>query len=110
MKDIGFAKYTTTDNTTVHALTDTPGVGMALPATDPWANGQRPNVAVMRADVHDINWRDNGESPSASVGITLTAGQTLEYTGELNRFRFCAVTSGSTLSVAYYYGQPGGEL
>lgn len=43
----------------------------------------------IQAKTKDVNWRDDGTDPTTTVGHTIYAGQTLEYTG--NRDDFAAV-------------------
>ena len=98
---LGFAKYTSTD--TAFHLTDAPAAGVTLPATDPSAQGNRPQFALLQADAQNIRWRDDGTAPAAGTGMLLTAGDApFPYDGNLSAIQFIATTSGAILSVSYY--------
>jgi len=49
-----------------------------------------------------IRWRDDGVAPTASVGMPLAAGVTLQYDGDISRVRFIQQTAGAKLNISYY--------
>ena len=59
-------------------------------------------LAVMVGETQSIRWRDDGTNPTASVGMLLTAGTILEFTGNLAAFRAIEATSAAKLNVSYY--------
>lgn len=61
-----------------------------------------PTMAVIQAEAQAVRWRDDGVDPTASVGMVLAAGSSMNYDGNLNAIRFIQVTAGAILNVAYY--------
>lgn len=59
-------------------------------------------VAVFCARTQDVNYRDDGTDPTASVGITLKVGVPFVYDGNLNAIKFFEATASAKLDVAYY--------
>lgn len=59
-------------------------------------------LALIQAESKDVRWRDDGTSPTASVGMTITAGSMLEYNGVLENLKFIEVTASAKLNVSYY--------
>ena len=60
------------------------------------------NVALIQAEAQAVRWRDDGTAPTASVGMSLAADETLPYTGNLSAIRFIEQTAGAKLNVSYY--------
>jgi len=58
--------------------------------------------ATIQAATQAVSWRDDGTAPTASVGMQLAAGSTLQYSGNLAAIEFIQVTSGAILNVSYY--------
>lgn len=73
-----------------------------VPSKD--ANGLscRPSFALITSEGAAVRWRDDGELPTASVGMPLAAGVTLQYDGDISRIRFVQQTTGAKLNVSYY--------
>lgn len=61
-----------------------------------------PTMAVIQAEAQAVRWRDDGVDPTASVGMVLAAGASMNYDGNLNAIRFIQVTAGAILNVSYY--------
>lgn len=59
-------------------------------------------IAMIRADTQAVRWRDDGTSPTASVGVPLDADDTLTYEGDLGAIQFIEQTSSAVLDVTYY--------
>lgn len=59
-------------------------------------------VALIQAETSAIRWRDDGQAPTASVGMLLGAGSAFWYRGTFSAFRAIQVTSGGVLNVAYF--------
>lgn len=76
--------------------------GLNPPLTD--ANGLfcKPNFALITAESQAVRWRDDGKPPTASVGMPLAAGVTLQYDGDLSIVRFIQQGAGAKLNVSYY--------
>lgn len=50
-----------------------------------------------------VRWRDDGTSPTSSVGMLLAGGSQFEYAGDLNAIEFINRGGGSdTLNISYY--------
>lgn len=60
------------------------------------------NVAVIKAEVQAVRWRDDGTPPTAAVGFPLAVGEIYEYRGDLAKFRVIAQVAGGLLNVSYY--------
>lgn len=59
-------------------------------------------IALIQAETQDVRWRDDGTSPTASVGMIIGAGTTLPYTGDLNAIKFIEATASAKLNISYY--------
>lgn len=59
-------------------------------------------MALVAPDTQNVRWRDDGTNPTASVGMPLVVGTTLNYDGDLNRIRFIETTASAVLNVSYY--------
>ena len=72
------------------------------PTTD--ANGLlcKPSFALITCEAAPVRWRDDGGVPTASVGMPLAAGVTLQYDGDISRIRFIQQSAGAKLNVSYY--------
>ena len=49
-----------------------------------------------------VRWRDDGVDPSSTVGMSLAAGQEMDYSGDLTAIKFIDGTGTSKLNVSYY--------
>lgn len=58
--------------------------------------------ALIQAETQAVRWRDDGTDPTATVGITLAAGATLEYAGNLDSIKFFEAAASAKLNVSYY--------
>lgn len=60
-------------------------------------------IAVVQCEAQNVRWRDDGQAPTASVGMLLTAGSELTYDASgIDALRFIRVTAGATLMVSYF--------
>ena len=59
-------------------------------------------IALIQAEGADIRWRDDGTAPTASLGMFLGNGQTLQYTGDLQTIKLIGAAGGATLNVSFY--------
>lgn len=69
-------------------------VGLTIPAGT--------TRALIQAQTQPVRWRDDGTNPSATVGMTLSVGSTLDYTGSLPAIKFIEVAASAVLNIAYY--------
>lgn len=58
--------------------------------------------AVMQAEGGDVRWRDDGTSPTGTVGMLIASGSTLVYDGKLAGIKVIGAAAGSKLNVSYY--------
>lgn len=59
-------------------------------------------TAVVHAEAQAVRWRDDGNAPSATVGMRLAVGGELRYSGNLAAIRFISETAGAKINVSYY--------
>lgn len=58
--------------------------------------------AIIEAETQTVRWRDDGTSPTASVGMSLSPGSQLFYDGNLAAIKFIETTASAKLNVSYY--------
>lgn len=58
--------------------------------------------ALIQAVTKNVRWRDDGTSPTASVGIQLEAGKDLWYSGDLNTFEAIEEAASAEMNISYY--------
>lgn len=75
-------------------------VSLTLPKSN--QTGREPTAALIQAVSQAIRWRDDGVAPTASVGMQLAAGDTLEYRGNLNAIQFFEESASAELNISYY--------
>lgn len=75
---------------------------LTVPTFDVNGNACRPTVAVIIPQTQAVRWRDDGVAPTASVGMPLAAGVTLQYDGDLTQIRFIEQAASATLNITYY--------
>lgn len=71
----------------------------------PIANaGLIPGYVIIQCEVTNaaVRWRDDGTNPTTTVGMTLSAGQELDYSGDLTTITFIASTGSPILNISYY--------
>lgn len=75
---------------------------LTVPTTD--ANGLacKPSFALITPLTQNVRWRDDNTAPTATVGMPLLAGVTLQYDGDLTKIRFIETTASAELNVTYY--------
>ena len=59
-------------------------------------------MALIAPETKDVRWRDDGTAPTASVGMPLVVGTTLNYDGDLNRIRFIQTDTSAAINISYY--------
>ena len=59
-------------------------------------------LVLISAETADVRWRDDGTDPTATVGMLLTAGQTISYFGPVHKLKFIDVTSGAKVNASFY--------
>ena len=59
--------------------------------------------ALIQAETQAVRWRDDGTSPTASVGMNLAVGDMLEYdSAQLAIVKFIEVVASAKLNISYY--------
>lgn len=58
--------------------------------------------ALITPESQAVRYRDDDTDPTASVGMRLTVGTYLEYTGNLGTIRFIEEAASAKLNVIYY--------
>lgn len=57
---------------------------------------------VISVEGEPVRWRDDGTTPTSTVGMPLQVGQQLSYSASLSAIEFIAQTGSATLDIAYY--------
>lgn len=76
--------------------------GLNVPAVDPNGLQAKPTIALITPEGQAVRWRDDDTAPSATVGMPLAVGVTLQYDGDLTKIKFIEQTAGAKLNVSYY--------
>ena len=75
---------------------------LTVPTTDANGLAARPAIAIIVPETQAVRWRDDGVAPTATVGMPLAVGVTLQYDGDLTQIQFFEQTAGAKLNVSYY--------
>lgn len=75
---------------------------LTIPQKDTNGLAGSPRIAIITPEAQAVRWRDDGVAPTASVGMPLAAGVTLQYDGDLTKIQFIEQTSGAKLNITYY--------
>lgn len=62
----------------------------------------KPTIAIITCETQAVRWRDDDVNPTASVGMPLASGVTLQYDGDLTKIKFIEQLSGAKLNISYY--------
>jgi hypothetical protein len=76
--------------------------GLTVPTTTTGGLSARPSIAMIIAETAAVRWRDDGVAPTATVGMPLAIGATLQYDGDIGAIQFIEQTAGAKLNVSYY--------
>lgn len=61
-----------------------------------------PRIAIITPETQAVRWRDDNVAPSATVGMPLATGVTLQYDGDLTKIKFFEQVGGAILNITYY--------
>jgi hypothetical protein len=75
---------------------------LTVPTRDLNGLNQKPVIALITPETQAVRWRDDDVNPTASVGMPLAAGVTLQYDGDLTKIKFIEQTAGARINVSYY--------
>jgi hypothetical protein len=76
--------------------------GLTVPSTDLNGLSCRPAIAIITPETQAVRWRDDGVAPTASVGMPLAVGVTLQYDGDISQIRFIEQTGSAKINISYY--------
>jgi hypothetical protein len=76
--------------------------GLTIPQQDLNGLAGSPRIAIITAEAQGVRWRDDGVAPTATVGMPLAAGATLQYDGDLTKIKFIEQTASAKLNISYY--------
>ena len=76
--------------------------GLTVPSVDLNGLACKPSIAIITAETQGVRWRDDDVAPTATVGMPLAAGSTLQYDGDLSKIRFIEQTASAKINVTYY--------
>lgn len=76
--------------------------GLTVPQVDLNGLACKPSIAIITAETQAVRWRDDDVDPTASVGMPLAAGATLQYDGDLTKIKFIQQTASAKINVTYY--------
>jgi|TARA_R110000868_G_C10610742_1_gene741379 hypothetical protein len=77
-------------------------VALTVPIVDVQGLSCKPSIAIITPETQGVRWRDDGTDPSASVGMPLAAGVTLQYDGDLTKIKFFEQAGSAKLNISYY--------
>ena len=75
---------------------------LTVPLLDKTGLNQKPTFALITPETQAVRWRDDGTAPTATVGMPLAAGVTLQYDGDLKKIQFIEQTASAKLNISYY--------
>lgn len=76
---------------------------LTVPTGDPKTGiKSQPTFALITAETQAVRWRDDGTNPTATVGMPLAVGVTLQYDGDLTKIKFIEQTASAKLNISYY--------
>jgi hypothetical protein len=76
--------------------------GLTIPQVDLNGLACKPSIAIIVAEGTAVRWRDDDVAPTATVGMPLATGVTLQYDGDLSKIKFIEQTASAKLNVTYY--------
>ena len=59
-------------------------------------------LALINIQDQAVRWRDDGTSPTATVGMPIAAGGELYYSGTLSKIELIEVVAGAEANIAYF--------
>ena len=79
-----------------------PAVGLTVPTKNLSGLASTPSIALITPEAQAVRWRDDGVAPTATVGMPLAVGVTLQYDGDLTQIQFIEQAGGAKLNISYY--------
>jgi len=75
---------------------------LTVPVKDVNGLNCKPSIALITPETQAVRWRDDGIAPSATVGMPLATGVTLQYDGDLTKIQFFEQAGSAKLNISYY--------
>lgn len=75
---------------------------LTVPTTDLNGLNCKPAIAFITPEAQAVRWRDDNVAPTATVGMPLAVGVTLQYDGDLTKIKFIEQAGGAKLNISYY--------
>lgn len=75
---------------------------LTVPTKDLNGLNCRPSIAIITPEAQAVRWRDDGVAPTATVGMPLAVGVTLQYDGDITKIKFIDQVAGAKLNITYY--------
>ena len=75
---------------------------LTVPQKDLQGLAGTPRIAIITPETKGVRWRDDGVAPTASAGMPLAAGVTLQYDGDLSQIQFIQQEASAKLNITYY--------
>lgn len=93
---LGIAKVTVTASaqTLTQLMVTAAGQIIAIP------NGV--TMVLILAETANVRWCDDGQAPTTTFGLLLTAGQEFQYSGDLAAMQMIAVSGSPVVTLAFY--------
>lgn len=77
-------------------------VGLTVPTRDLNGMSCKPAIALIVAEGAAVRWRDDDTDPTASIGMPLAIGVTLQYDGDLGKIKFIEQAASAKINISYY--------
>ena len=77
-------------------------VGLTVPTRDLNGMNCKPAIALIVAEGAAVRWRDDDVDPTASIGMPLAIGVTLQYDGDLGKIKFIEQAASAKINISYY--------
>lgn len=75
---------------------------LTVPDKDVQGLSCKPSIALITPETQAVRWRDDGVAPTATVGMPLAVGVTLQYDGDLTKIQFIEQVGGAKINISYY--------
>lgn len=77
-------------------------VDSATALTIPAACAGVPSLVVITVEAQAARYRDDGTSPTTTVGMPIAVGQVLNYEGTISALKFISQTAGAKVNALFY--------
>lgn len=75
---------------------------LTVPDKDVQGLSCKPSIALITPEGQAVRWRDDGVAPTATIGMPLAVGVTLQYDGDLTKIQFIEQVGGAKINISYY--------